>query len=131
MRLQNPAIAGFLIALAGLGGARPAPADAEVWHYTLGEIRENQQGNFCAGRGDVAELASIFRKYGVRPGFAALANSPNCEMRVRTFTPHEIVEVVEVAKGEPNEYLIRFLRVEIHGVGPGYLITTRDVMPAN
>lgn len=120
-----------LLALACVAGPASAAGGEGGWYYTLGEVRENQQGNFCTGPEDVAELASIFRKYGVRPGFAALSNSPNCAMRVSTFTPHEIVEVVEIAKGEPNEYRIRFIRVEVHGAGPSYLVTTRDVRPAD
>ena len=65
---------------------------AEIWFYTLGETRANQQGNFCSTPGEVAEIANIFRKYGVRPGFSALSSSPNCELRVDSFTPLEIVD---------------------------------------
>lgn len=131
MRPQKSRLAAVLIALGGVVGPQPASAAGETWHYTLGEVRENQQGNFCTGPADVVELANIFRKYGVRPGFAALSHSPNCEIRVSTFTPYEVVEVVEVAQGKPNEYKIRFIRVEVHGGVQSYLITTRDVMPAN
>lgn len=131
MRPQTRTLACALIALAGFLGPRPLPAGGEDWHYTLGEIRENQQGNFCAGLNDVTELANIFRKYGVLPGFSALSNSPNCETRISSFTPHEIVEEIEIEKGKPNAYIIRFLRVKARGGGAEYLITTRDVEPAN
>lgn len=131
MRPQKPRLAAVLIALGGVIGPQLASAVDAAWHYTLGEIRENQQGNFCAGLDDVAELANIFRKYGVLPGFSALSNSPNCETRISSFTPHEIVEKIEIEKGKPNAYVIRFLRVETRGGGAEYLITTRDVMPAN
>ncbi len=104
-------------------------AAAEIWFYTLGEMRANQQGNFCATRGEVAEIANIFRKYGVRPGFSALSASPHCELRVDSFTPLEIVEEVDVVtKGSDHEYTISFIRVEIHGGGgDSFLITTREV----
>ena len=114
----------FAAALAAFHSA----AAAEIWYYTLGEERANQQGNFCSSRGDVVEIASIFRKYGVRPGFSALSSSPNCEMRVDTFTPLEIVETVDVAtKGAEHEYTISFLRVEVLGGGDSFLVTTREV----
>lgn len=104
---------------------------AEIWFYTLGEMRANQQGNFCATRGEVTEIANIFRKYGVRPGFSALSASPHCEMRVDSFTPMEIVEEVDViTKGADHEYTISFIRVEIHGGGDSFLITTREVRDA-
>ena len=104
---------------------------AEIWFYTLGEMRANQQGNFCATRGEVTEIANIFRKYGVRPGFSALSASPHCEMRVDSFTPREIVEEVDViTKGAEHEYTISFIRVEIQGGGDSFLITTREVRAA-
>ncbi len=104
---------------------------AEIWFYTLGEMRANQQGNFCATRGEVTEIAGIFRKYGVRPGFSALSASPHCEMRVDSFTPLEIVEEVDVVtKGAEYEYTISFIRVEIQGGGDSFLITTREVRAA-
>ncbi len=104
---------------------------AEIWFYTLGEMKANQQGNFCTTRGEVAEIANIFRKYGVRPGFSALSASPHCEMRVDSFTPMEVVEEVDVVtKGAEHEYTISFIRVEIHGGGDSFLITTREVRAA-
>ena len=65
------------MALSCLTTGATATAGSEDWYYTLGEQRQNQQGNFCPTQEDVSELAAIFRKYGVRPGFAALSNSPN------------------------------------------------------
>lgn len=120
----------LLLVFTGALAPRPGAAGGDPWHYTLGEIRENQQGNFCEGLDDVAELAGIFRKYGVLPGFSALSQSPNCETRVSSFIPHEIIEEVKLAKGKPTEYIIRFIRVEIYGGGLSYLVTTRHVKPA-
>lgn len=123
-----------LLAVAGLALLPMTPfisSAAEIWFYTLGEMRANQQGNFCATRGEVTEIANIFRKYGVRPGFSALSASPDCEMRVDSFTPMEIVEEVDViTKGAEHEYTISFIRVEIHGGGDSFLITTREVRGA-
>lgn len=104
---------------------------AEVWYYTLGELRTNQQANFCATRGEVAEIANIFRKYGVRPGFSALSASPRCGVRVDSFTPLEIIEEVDVVtKGAEHEYTISFIRVEIHNGDHSYVVTTREVRAA-
>lgn len=115
-------------ALALLVTVPPLSSAAEIWFYTLGEMRANQQGNFCATRVEVAEIANIFRKYGVRPGFSALSASPYCEMRVDSFTPLEIVEeVAVVTKGAEHQYTISFVRVEIEGGGDSFLITTREV----
>jgi hypothetical protein len=109
----------------------PISSAAEIWYYTLGELRTNQQGNFCATRGEVAEIANIFRKYGVRPGFSALSASPHCELRVDSFTPLEIVEEVDVVtRGAEHEYTISFIRVEIHGGDHSFLVTTREVRGA-
>jgi hypothetical protein len=118
-------------ALALLLAVSPFSPAAESWYYTLGELRANQQANFCATRGEVAEIANIFRKYGVRPGFAALSASPHCELRVDSFTPLEIVEEVDViTKGAEHEYTISFIRVEIHGGDYSFLVTTREVRAA-
>ncbi len=116
-----------LLALSCLTTGATATAGSEDWYYTLGEQRQNQQGNFCLTQEDVSELAAIFRKYGVRPGFAALSNSPNCGLRVNTFTPREVIEEVQIKKGDENIYTIRFLRVEMKGGDHEFLVTTRDV----
>lgn len=116
------------MALLLLLAAAQVSSAAEIWFYTLGEMRANQQGNFCTTRGEVTEIAGIFRKYGVRPGFSALSASPHCEMRVDSFTPMEVVEEVDVmTKGAEYEYTISFIRVEIQGGGDSFLITTREV----
>lgn len=100
----------------------------ENWFYTLGELRANQQGNFCTTHGEAIEIANIFRKYGVRPGFSALSNSPECELRVDSFTPLEIIEEIDiVAKDADYEYTISFIRVQIHGRSDSVLVTTREV----
>ncbi|HSS66249.1 MAG TPA: hypothetical protein VLS27_17605 [Gammaproteobacteria bacterium] len=124
-RLLAPAGVALLLAVSSISSA------TEIWFYTLGEMRANQQGNFCTTRGEVAEIANIFRKYGVRPGFSALSASPYCEMRVDSFTPLEIVEEVDVVtRGAEHEYTISFIRVEIQGGGDSFLITTREVRGA-
>lgn len=133
MALKTCMLRTVLIAagLTAFGAALPAPAASEAWYYTLGVLRANQQGNFCLTRGDVTELAGIFRKYGVRPGFAALSSSPNCEIRVDSFTPREVIERVDVVtKNGIYEYTIRFVRVEIRGGADSFLITTREVRVA-
>lgn len=113
-----------------LAAPHSAPA-AEIWFYTLDELRANQQGNFCATQGEAVEIANIFRKYGVRPGFSALSSSPSCELRVDSFTPREIIEEVNVVtKGADYEYTISFIRVEIQGGSDSFLITTREVREA-
>ena len=116
-----------LLLLLCLGFGTRATAGGEDWYYTLGEQRENQQGNFCLTEEDVSELAAIFRKYGVRPGFAALSGSPNCGMRVNTFTPREVMEIIQIKQGDENKYTLRFLRVELEGGDRQFLVTTRDV----
>ena len=124
-RAVPPAALALLLAVFSISPA------AESWYYTLGESRANQQANFCATRGEVAEIANIFRKYGVRPGFSALSASPHCELRVDTFTPLEIVEEVDViTKGAEHEYTITFVRVEIHNGDHSYVVTTREVRAA-
>lgn len=121
-RLLIPLSLALLLAVASMSAA------AEIWFYTLGQMRADQQGNFCTTRTEVAEIANIFRKYGVRPGFSALSSSPHCEMRVDSFTPLEIIEEVDiVTKGSEHEYTISFVRVEIQGGGDSFLITTREV----
>ncbi len=117
-----------LLLLAPLLALSAVSSAAEIWFYTLGEMRANQQGNFCTTRVEVTEIAGIFRKYGVRPGFSALSASPHCEMRIDSFTPLEIVEEVDViTKGNEHQYTISFIRVEVEGGGDSFLITTREV----
>ncbi len=129
-RLGSDFITSLLLLSCLCFGTR-ATAGGGDWYYTLGEQRENQQGNFCLTEEDASELANIFRKYGVRPGFAALSGSPNCGMRVHTFTPHEIVEEIHIKKGSENYYTIRFLRVEMEDGDHRFLVTTRHVQESN
>ena len=125
-RLGSDFITSLLLLSCLSFGARATAGEAD-WHYILGEQRENQQGNFCLTEEDASELAAIFRKYGVRPGFAALSGSPNCGMRVNTFTPREVIETIQVKQGNENKYTIRFLRVELEDGDRQFLVTTRDV----
>ncbi len=103
-------------------------ASGADWHYTLGEPRENQQANFCAGRQDVDEIAGIFERYGPRTGYAALDGSLNCSIKVKTFTPLEVYDTVTISKGKPGEYVIRFVEVQDDAGERLYLVTTRDVV---
>lgn len=123
-----------MLVIAGLMGFLHPPgawAASHEWYYTIGEVRSNQQGNFCLTRADVVELAGIFRKYGVRPGFAALSSSPNCRLSVDTFTPREVVEEVDVTtRSGKNEYTISFIRVEMAAGQDLFLVTTRNVHAA-
>ncbi|MGI9303986.1 MAG: hypothetical protein ACR2RB_14995 [Gammaproteobacteria bacterium] len=106
-------------------------ANAEPWHYTLGEQRADQQANFCLAEEDVIELARIFEEYGPKPGYSALAHSRNCTLAVGTFTPIEIVKEIVVEKNKPNEYTISFVEVKMADGKSQYLMTTRKVKVAN
>lgn len=101
---------------------------AGVWHYTIDQAREQQQANFCAGKQDIEEIASIFTRYGARTGYAALSGSPNCEISVKTFTPRKVLITVTISRGKPGEYMIRFVEVESERGEVMYLVTTRDVV---
>lgn len=115
------------IASSLLGWICAAPA-AGPWHYTIDEVREQQQANFCADRRDVESIVDVFTAHGARTGYAALSGSPGCEVAVRTFTPRRVVSAVTIAEGEPGEYTIRFVEVESDRGERIYLITTRDVV---
>jgi hypothetical protein len=105
-----------------------APAADGTWHYTIDEAREKQQANFCTSRKSVDEVAGIFDRLGPRPGYAALSASPDCAVKVQTFTPRRVLTSVTISKGKPGEYSLRFVEVENDHGDVMYLVTTRDVI---
>ncbi len=116
---------GLLAAVAGL----PSVAGAEgPWSYRLGERHPARQVNLCESESEARELAGIFRKYGVRPGFAALSNAPACRRRVAAVEPLEVLEAVVVSPDSASEYRVIFVRVRIEGEETHpVLVTTRRV----
>lgn len=122
------ALAGHLAA-ALLVAVAPARALADApWGYRIGEEHQPRQVNLCETEAQARELAAIFRKYGVRPGFAALSNAPACARRVVAVVPMQVLETVVVAPRTANEYRVSFVLVEV-GEEPtrAVLVTTRPV----
>jgi hypothetical protein len=118
----------MLLLLAGL--VLPArPLAAQAWYYTIDEERPEQQANFCAEREEALLVAEVFRRFGPRPGYAALSQSPKCSTRVDTFTPKEVVTQVVISEGEPGEYTVSFLEVLTSRGEIEYLVTTREIRP--
>ena len=72
-------------------------------------------------------IADVFRRFGPRPGYAALTQSPQCATRVASFTPKAVVTRVIISKGEPGEYVVSFVRVLTAEGNVEYLVTTREV----
>lgn len=105
-----------------------APAAEVPWHYTIDKPREKQQANFCETRTSVDELAGIFDHFGPRSGYAALASSPDCAVRVQSFTPRKVVTTVTISEGKHGEYKVRFVEIENDHGDVMYLVTTRDVI---
>lgn len=104
-----------------------APAADAAWHYTIDELREKQQANFCASRQGVEEIAGIFDRFGPRTGYAALSASPDCAITVESFTPRRVLLSVTISEGKPGEYRVRFVEVENDRGDVMYLVTTRNV----
>lgn len=100
---------------------------AEPWHYSIDRQRTNQQANFCLDEEEAMLVAEVFRRFGPRPGYAALSQSPHCATRVASFTPKAVVARVVISEGEPGEYIVSFVRVRIAEGGVEYLVTTREV----
>lgn len=103
-----------------------AAADGD-WHYTIDQLRENQQANFCDSREDVEEIAGIFKRFGPRTGYAALSSAPDCAITVHSFTPRKVLTTITISEGKPGAYRLRFVEVEDDDGGILYLVTTRDV----
>ncbi len=99
------------------------------WGYRLGEPRPAQQGSFCASEEEARAVAEVFRRFGARPGYAALARAAGCATRVLAFTPRRIVAEVTLGAGGENEYVVRFVEVESEDGAVHYLFTTRAVTP--
>lgn len=120
---------GLWVPLLALAWACVAPqrAHAEPWHYTIDQVRSNQQANFCLEEAEVMLIAEVFRRFGARPGYAALSQSPQCLTRVASFTPKAIVTRVTISKGKPGEYIVSFVEVLTSEGKVEYLVTTREV----
>ena len=104
-----------------------AAADSD-WYYTIDQPREKQQANFCHSKNSIEEIAGIFDRFGPRPGYAALSASPDCGIAVHSFTPRRVLATVTISKGEPGEYMVRFVEVENDHGDVTYLVTTRNVL---
>ncbi len=104
-----------------------AAADSD-WYYTIDQPRKEQQANFCHSKNSIDEIAGIFDRFGPRPGYAALSTSPDCGIAVDSFTPRRILTTVTISKGEPGEYMVRFVEVENDHGDVTYLVTTRNVL---
>ena len=102
-------------------------AAAQTWRYVLGEIRVNQQANFCASMADIDDVATVFERFGPRTGYSALANSPGCALQVHDFTPEAVVRELTITPAAAPEYTIRFVRVRTALGEQRFLVTTREV----
>ncbi len=111
-----------------IGWSSLSAAAGDSWYYTIDQPREKQQANFCNSKEGVEEIADIFDRLGPRPGYAALSAAPHCRIAVHSFIPRRILTTVIVSKGEPGEYMVRFVEVENDDGGVLYLVTTRDVV---
>lgn len=111
--------------LALAAGARSAAA----WTYVIDEERTAQQANFCREEQDVRRILRVFAEQGARPGYEALTQAESCATLIQSFTPREVVAEVTIARGEENEYKVRFLRVTTREGEMQYLFTTRAVTP--
>ena len=127
MRYQDHVFVTFVAAVGLAVTMAPVGALAEPWHYRLGEPRPEQQVNLCATRTDMDEVLFVFRRFGARPGYAALSNAPGCGVEVVALTPLQVVESLVISKGEPGEYRLSFVKVDLAGSETRYLVTTRDV----
>ena len=97
------------------------------WHYKLGQLKPNQQVNLCTMKKDVIRLAKIFENEGARPGYAALAQTSGCSMRIASFTPVKIVRQVVIQSDGVARYAVNFVKVRTEQGDVQYLVTTRQV----
>ena len=116
-----------VIGLLVIGWASLAAAAGAGWHYTIDQPREKQQANFCDSKEGIEEIARVFDRLGPRPGYAALSAAPECRIAVHTFTPRRVLATAIISKGEPSEYVVRFVEIENDDGEVMYLVTTRDV----
>ncbi|MGI9335693.1 MAG: hypothetical protein ACR2RL_21315 [Gammaproteobacteria bacterium] len=128
-RLRKSGTAILLTGTLLVGAAAPPQARSDdPWSYRLGELRADQQANFCDSEDEVMEVARIFEKFSPRTGYSALADAPGCATAVRSFTPRRLVKALTLAAGEANEYQIRFIEVHTPEGDELYLVTTRALM---
>ncbi len=104
---------------------------ADSWSYTIGQMRVDQQANFCDNQATVDELAAIFQRFGPQTGYSALAGAPDCSLRVHSFTPVELKKSIRVKLESGDYYTINTIRVELEDGQTLYLFTTRKLQEAN
>ncbi len=104
---------------------------ADTWGYVIGEMRVEQQGNFCDSEAAVDELAVIFERFGPQTGFSALSSAPDCSLRVHSFTPVAMKQSVAIKLVSGGTYLVNTIRVELSDGRTSFLITTRHLQEAN
>ena len=104
---------------------------AQTWGYVIGQLRSEQQANFCDTEAAVDELAAIFTRFGAQTGFSALAASPDCSLRVHTFTPVALNKAIKIKLESGDFYTINTLSVTLEDGRTSYLITTRELKESN
>ncbi|MDH3691933.1 MAG: hypothetical protein OEU36_21025 [Gammaproteobacteria bacterium] len=97
------------------------------WHYTIGQPVVAQQSKFCTEFGAVDQISQIFEQQDPRAGYSTLGHHPSCRTVVHSFTPEKLVRQVVIAKDEPSEYVISFVRVLTSEGHTEFLVTTRHV----
>jgi hypothetical protein len=124
----------FTIVLLGAVLAASAPpaasADSGPWGYVLGQTRSPQQANFCDTRAAALEIAKVFERFGARTGFSALANAPECSLRVHGLTPRALLHQVPIALHSGDSYVVNFIEVEVDDGSRPILVTTRTLTDA-
>ena len=104
---------------------------ADAWSYVIGELRVEQQANFCDSVAAVDELAVIFRRFGAQTGFSALSSAPECRLEVHSFTPAALQQSVPIKLESGETYLVNAIRVVLQDGRTRYLITTRHLQDVN
>ena len=104
---------------------------AQTWSYVIGQSRSEQQANFCDTETAVDELANIFHRFGAQTGFSALASSPDCSLRVHSFTPVALKKAIKIKLESGDFYTINTLSVTLEDGRTSYLITTRELKGSN
>ena len=123
----TPAVIGFCgtfalgVLLLGLS------AGVLAWEYTLGQVRHQQQANFCDNESDAREIARLFKDFSPQTGYSALSSAAACATKIATFTPVRILVAIGIATGEPIQYTLSFVEVHLDEGTTAYMITTRAV----
>ena len=120
----------ILVVIALLLTLGPA-LQAETWSYVIGQMRSDQQANFCDTEAAVDELAAIFQRFGPQTGFSALASAPDCALKQHSFTPVALKKSIQIKLKSGDYYTINTLRVVLHNGQTSYLITTRKLKETN